>query len=271
MNYSQLLELLYDLNNCPELSPKFRYELDVNGSAIDETPISNYDAPAAHSVLKEARQELRNGEISAVDYKRLEMSLLHNRAFAPANDYNALRSIPHTQEETADELSLRDGDGNTGYVSPRHEEQYMQDLDTFLAGDSSTRRPSSYANLARSGDRVLERDRDTALRNPVSVYNWLRKHQPQVFLQDKENDGEKAAARSSGTGRSSKRGSIIKQEPEMYDEDGIALEPKASARGKRKRDDDSGYRPKGGGTRSAKRKRDEGTSRRNSKKIETPG
>ena len=265
--------MLYELNNCPELPPRFRYDLETGDTApaIDEASTLEFDGPTARAALREAREELRAGEISPVEYRRLESSILRSRSFAPVNSYTALQSTPHTADGNTDE-SLQELDANTGFVSPIHEQQYMQDLDTYLAGETTTRRPNSYANLTKSGDRAMERDRDTALRNPVSVYNWLRKHQPQVFLQDKENDGEKAPARSS-TARSSKRGSLqIKQEPEMYDEDGIALEPRTASRGKRKRgDDDSGYRPKGGGTRSAKRKREDGGSRRSSKKVETPG
>ena len=95
-----------------------------------------------------------------------------------------------------------------------------------------------------------------AVRNPVSVYNWLRKHQPQVFLQDNELNSEKPA-KTTGS-RTSKRASVaIKQEPELYDDDGIAIDMGATPRGKRKRDDDGGYRPKGGNSRPAKRKKDE--------------
>ena len=113
----------------------------------------------------------------------------------------------------------------------------------------------------------MERDRDMALRNPVSVYNWLRKHQPQVFLQDNEMQSEKAAKGASS--RTSKRASAsIKQEPELYDDDGIAVDAGSSSRGKRKRDDDGGYRPKGGNSRPAKRKKDESTT--SAKKAKKP-
>ena len=113
----------------------------------------------------------------------------------------------------------------------------------------------------------MERDRDMALRNPVSVYNWLRKHQPQVFLQDNEIQSDKPARGT--TSRASKRASApIKQEPEFYDDDGIAVDTGSSLRGKRKRDDDGGYRPKGGNSRPAKRKKDESTS--SAKKAKKP-
>ena len=272
---SQILELLYDLNECPETSPEFRYDLDLSDKsdqASDESAMA-YDVPTARAALTEARQELRNGELTPVEYKRLEESIIRSRSFAPARSYLSLLSTPHEQLPASESGIPSDAESYGGYVSTRLEEQYKQDLDNFIAGASASRRPSSYSNLVNPNDRSTERDRDTALRNPVSVYNWLRKHQPQVFLQDKENDGEKTT-KVSNNSRGSKRGSLqIKSEAEMYDDEGIALEPKTTSRGKRKRDADGGYRPKGGSSsKPTKRKREEGgSSRRTSRKIETPG
>ena len=116
------------------------------------------------------------------------------------------------------------------------------------------------------------------LRNPASVYNWLRKHSPQVFLQDGEKDGrgdggdghhaEKPAAKSRtpasrGGTRTSKRASTkapraSSMDMEVDDEDGGGTPaPSTTNRGRRKRvaDDDTGYRPKGGSSRPAKKKR----------------
>lgn len=272
---SQILELLRDLNECPELAPAHRYDLDITASSDKtrngDSSSTDYDVPTARATLAEARQELKAGELTPIEYKRLEESILRNPAFAPAKGYLPLLSVPHSHVADTEGFSPTD-ESNVGFISTTQEEQYLRELDAYLAGETTTKRPSSYGSNVKSGERSVERDRDTALRNPVSVYNWLRKHQPQVFLQDKENDMEKTTNKASNA-RSSKRGSMqIKPDPEMYDDEGIALEPKSS-RGKRKRgagDDDGGYRPKGGGTRSAKRKRSEGGAR-NSKKFDTPG
>ncbi|KAL2758121.1 hypothetical protein ACRALDRAFT_1074844 [Sodiomyces alcalophilus JCM 7366] len=135
-----------------------------------------------------------------------------------------------------------------------------------------------------------------ALRNPVSVYNWLRKHAPKTFLQDTETtaadeahgdetpadakkkrrsamgtDGGSKPARGGGKGSrggkrrtAAERLSVVQpREPDVWDvsmddelDFGVSTPVPASARGgKRKRDDDPGYRPKGGsGTRPAKKK-----------------
>ena len=68
---------------------------------------------------------------------------------------------------------------------------------------------------------------------------------------DAYNDDEVNAVRDDQTG-------------EIVDEDGMDVEP--TPKGKRKRDDDTGYRPKGGSSRS-KKKKDDSTPNRNSKKA----
>jgi hypothetical protein len=153
--------------------------------------------------------------------------------------------------------------------------------------------------------------RDLAVRNPTSVYNWLRKHAPKTFLQDHEvsaadhhhaggaseepahgghaglvhagasgrggggrgarggahaDRGDRGpvrgSARAKKTGGASGRAAKARDAEAMdLDDDGgfeftAPSEGKKGA-GKRKRvvDDDPGYRPKGGSSRPAKKKR----------------
>lgn len=56
--------------------------------------------------------------------------------------------------------------------------------------------PSSAAPLAKDASaagtsRISMSSRDFALRNPTSVYNWLRKHAPKTFLQDHDGADDK--------------------------------------------------------------------------------
>ena len=254
--------MLLDLNECPELSPEYRYDLGTSDGRRQPNPGDDaYDVSAARATLEEAKQELRAGELHPIEYKQIQESILRSRPFTPARAYEELLPLAYQDVVAPEDANDVEEEGAIGYVWPNQEEQYLQDLDAYLSAEVPTRRPSSYFNQLNRVDRASERDRDTNLRNPVSVYNWLRKHQPQVFLQDKENE-EKATKGS--TGRASKRASIqVKAEPEMYDEDGIALDvPKTSGKRKRQKNDDGGYRPKGGGARSAKRKRESGGPRR---------
>jgi hypothetical protein len=227
-----------------------------------------YDSAAASAMLREARRELRNGEITLSDYQRLSDSILESPGFAPQKSFVSLSKNGPPASYVAAEQD-RDSYAQTasGFPSSNQEEQYLQGLDAYLAGSTTAPRAFAPNTAGRNIDRGTERDRDMALRNPVSVYNWLRKHQPQVFLQDNEVQSEKPARGT--TARSSKRASApIKQELEPYDDDGIAVDIGNTSRGKRKRDDDGGYRPKGGNSRPTKRRKDQTMS--SAKKAKKP-
>ena len=174
------------------------------------------------------------------------------------------------------------------YLSSSQEDEYLYVLDTALGASPSTNPfTSSTRPLASLSDR--EKDREHTLRNPVSVYNWLRRYQPQVFLQDNEGIPEKTGAKSSrGAGkRASAAAAKNMAEPpplDFNDNNNNSMTPhrsiadpaapptgsSATKGGKRKRDEDGGYRPKGGsgGSRPAKRKREgDSGSAKKSKKV----
>jgi IEC3 subunit of the Ino80 complex, chromatin re-modelling len=205
--------------------------------------------------LHEARQALKRDQISVADYRRMEEVILQSKDFKPSKSYAALLENSYASLDNM-RSSIHDAEaGPNGYPSPLEEQSYLDGLDAYLDGNASMPRPFA---AARAGERSTEKDKEMALKNPVSVYNWLRKHQPQVFLQDNEMHAEKPSRLA--TSRASKRVSVVKQEPELYDEDGIAIDVGSSSRGKRKRDDDGGYRPKGGNGRPMKRKKEEGST-----------
>jgi hypothetical protein len=226
------------------------------------------DSAAASAMLREARHDLRNGEITLSDYQRLSDSILESPGFAPQKSFVSLsKNAPPASYVAAEQDRDSHAQTASGFPSSNQEEQYLQGLDAYLAGSATAPRAFAHNTAGRTIDRGMERDRDMALRNPVSVYNWLRKHQPQVFLQDNEVQSEKPAR--GATARSSKRASApIKQELEPYDDDGIAVDIGNTSRGKRKRDDDGGYRPKGGNSRPTKRRKDESMS--SAKKAKKP-
>jgi len=171
-------------------------------------------------------------------------------------------------------------------------DNYMWETDTRLADKEYARTgkliaplptlaPLAHANESTGKDSVS--NRDFALRNPTSVYNWLRKHAPKTFLQDgethpdKENGDEPTSGRGHGGRTKGERGSrgggsirgkrmsaaqkAAAAESMDADEDtgyDAAVTPSAAGgKGKRKRahDEDPGYRPKGGSSRPTKKKR----------------
>ena len=207
-----------------------------------------------------------------VEYHELQTAIAGGPAFQAKRPYSTLLKTSHTHVRPHRELPPDNAaTPSTGYLSVREQDQYLEGLDSFLDKKSITPRPYAlFSSGPQSIEQGVEREKELQLRNPISVYNWLRKHQPQVFLQDNEANSEKSA-RPAGI-RSSKRASTtgnpaVKQERELYDDEGIALEASMSNRGKRKREDDPGYRPKGGASRASKRRREDGgPSNRRSKK-----
>ncbi|KAK6387636.1 hypothetical protein, variant [Exophiala oligosperma] len=273
----QLLQLLTELNSCPQVPPRLRYNLESSSKHDPaEAPVLGATTEdEGHLTLRKARSQLQAGEIDLEHYRKVEKSLLKSEAFAPKRSYLGLVAET-TLPQPRDKAKPGPEAAAPGFLSVAQEEQYLDSLDAFL--DNTTTNPRSHAANGlgnRNAEKTTEREREMQLKNPVSVYNWLRKHQPQVFLQDNEPATEKAArpAGSRSSARKSTSKDVVKQEQDLYDEDGIASEVASSARGKRKRDDDGGYRPKGGNSRGTKRRKDpkEDSSGRNKrvKKLST--
>lgn len=228
----------------------------------------------AHLELHKARIQLQAGDINVAQYREIETLVLKSAEFAPTNSYSELLSLAPPPEHATDK-SDNGTPFSSGFLSVKQEEQYLQGIDAYLNGTTPNPRPHATNTLgSRIAEKSAERERETQLKNPVSVYNWLRKHQPQVFLQDNEAGTEKTP-RVTGSRSSARRSAnkdTIKQEQKDYDDDGFAADSAPASKGKRKRDDDGGYRPKGGASRNSKRRkesRDE-TARPSNKRSKKP-
>ena len=221
------------------------------------------DAKSAKTFLREAEAEVAGGTLPPEDYRKMENAVKHGKVFAPEMQYTSLlktgHTVPHQENQRLTEE--QEMEQTLGFFTPEHEADHYLTLDAKL-GDESAR-----LQLDRAPEKALlaerERERELSMNSAVSVYNWLRKNQPQIFLQDNEVTSEKSASRPANL-RSSKRvsGQVRKNE-DTYDEDGVLVEvgsTSGSARGKRKRDEDTGYRPKGGGGRGSRKKKDDGAT-----------
>lgn len=198
------------------------------------------------------------GEITPESCRRLESSLLRNENFAPSVRYGSLLKVQHTEPRANVYPPSREDDIDTvlGFLSPNH------DVERSGASDRPASPPPPPPQPQKAGDKAppTEMDRELAYRNPVSVYNWLRKNQPHTFVQDPDAAYEKGTSRANARNAKRANAAQSKKEEDIYDEDGILLDPvvaTGSSRNKRKRDEDGGYRPKGGsGSRSRKKKDD---------------
>ncbi|RMZ85484.1 hypothetical protein DV737_g729, partial [Chaetothyriales sp. CBS 132003] len=270
----QLLDLINELNSLPQVPSSLRFDLDTQdecGGQLSDLSSQITDQQSGHIALRKARYRLQLGQINACEYSNLKRSMLRTPVFAAETSYTSLTkyaaAIPQTTRPGAADAP---GHMANPFLATKQEDQYLQSLDSCIAGRKSNIRAHAAHSLGtKYTEKSSERDKEMQLQNPVSVYNWLRKHEPKVFLQDNESTMDKTP-RATGarlSKRNANRDSIIKQEQEMYDDDGIAIDVSNTAKGKRKRDDDGGYRPKGGNSRvSKKKKEDGGASPRKGKK-----
>lgn len=265
------------MNEAARLPATLRYDTrDL--SEIDSTipPLEvEADPEALQRKLQELRTDMVNGIITPEDFARKSDQLHRSRSAITNRSLAALEAkVPHTTKIPDPPLEgILLGEQAPGYMTDAHEEEYLLAMDVALAD------PSLYDPTARDGRplrinsvRPVPGEKELTLQNPDSVYNWLRKHQPQVFLQDKdpahpENMSEKSSARpgngpNRGKRHSAVAGSTPGPKPDQEGDEEMGFIPEsgtASAKGRRgKQEDDTAYRPKGGSSRPAKRKREEG-------------
>ncbi len=221
---SQLRELLLDYNDLEPVNSRNYVDLAVGDPDPQPKKSSRaavYDhiptLPEGESHAQDENDDDDDDEVevtqSAAEKQRARVSdaraqyirdLLDRDAELP-RELVALLHVPHSRSaalaEMVDDLSVSPHPAT--YLTPAQEEEYLEALDQALANTSLS---TTSMNGLRSGknnisqaDRERDEERELALKNPVSVYNWLRRNQPQVFLQDKD-------AGSSAVGPSEKTG-----------------------------------------------------------------
>lgn len=245
---SQILDLLLEFNASIHIPPTRRFKLDLPSDVErgikqpDQGPILNVDAATASERLTEAKERLLAGTMTADECKQLEESMLRGDHLAPRHDFATLLNALHHPDHPPSPSDYDDLESTLGFLTPDHEMEYIAGMDS--------RNGIIYRACERRTS--VEREREVQIRNPLSVYNWLKNRAH--LLNQQQDAAEQAAAESSSkpsrttATRNAKRAREPVREEDMYDEDGIALEVPApsTGRGKRKRDEDGGYRPKGG-------------------------
>ncbi|KAF7590796.1 hypothetical protein BBP40_002364 [Aspergillus hancockii] len=277
----QLLEALLEFNDSLHITPDLRYDLSAPGDDLSltaperELSPSHIDPSEASSMLKKAKSDLTAGRITVEHYRDLEIAIKRNEAFAPRMQFTSLMKIPHTppQLEEQNQSGHTESGYNLGFFTPEHETEHYLATDARLGDESA----ALQLNHAPEKPSLSEREREAALRNPISVYNWLRRNQPHIFLQDNENASEKSTSRPSNLRTSKKAASQPRKDEDIHDDDSVLMDTglgSGGSKGKRKREEDAGYRPKGGSnSRSSRKRKDDGSSnvKRSSKRSSGVG
>ncbi|KAJ2901712.1 hypothetical protein MKZ38_001522 [Zalerion maritima] len=298
----RILDMLQDINNSGQIPPEKRI-------AIDEPTPHDSDGSAQPIRLSKTLQELE-ANTAHVGYDESAKAGMLSDIEHPSTLPNADTDARPPSFLTADDIDnylfeIDSRIGGPGSHLPTlaplaHHGKRAADIAcgvvTGTAAPTANGATNGHAAPLHIGPSTAPASSSSSyqLRNPASVYNWLRKHCPQVFLQDgeketkdkdhkddhKEKDihhadkptaktktpnarGARASKRSSKAAAAARASSM---DMEMEDDDGGGTPAPAAvattARGKRKRvmDDDPGYRPKGGSSRPNKKKRkSEGT------------
>jgi len=259
----QLLDLLLDINNSAQIPGNQRIDLAVESppisalpALVNDTELSTAvkcDTPEGQKVYDEIRTML-DQKILAKKSNQTAKSLAMLSTSTPHRSL-ATGAIP--PELVADLDPGTDGPQPVSYLSPDQIDDYLYDVDVTIGAPLyPTLAPAVNGNTLPSLS-----EKELSVRNPNSVYNWLRRHEPKIFLQDGEGS-EKSSGKPGALRGAGKRASIPApsrpDQVEFVEEDGIGYDISLSGsttKGKRKRDDDGGYRPKGGASRPYKKKK----------------
>lgn len=210
---------------------------------MQRSQLSSFDelsTPEARAIYEEVQTMIDERDASKKARAKAHKSLMTLTKTTPHLD----PLNPQVPPEVLASLRVDEGPlQNYRLLSMDEVEQHLQDYDAKLGIAPSLPAPTQPAITPQ----------DLALRNPHSVYNWLRQHKPEVFLQDGEGS-EKSSGKPGALRGAGKRASIpAPTRPdvlEFVEEDGTGYEALAptTTKGKRKRDpdEDGGYHPKSG-------------------------
>ncbi|KAI1826096.1 hypothetical protein F4861DRAFT_133953 [Xylaria intraflava] len=241
----RLMDMLMDINESPQVPFERRIDMNLEDDDDDE---DETDSDNSESTQKPTKS-----------FKKLIQEVPH-RSY---EEY--VERVPELREdlESTDPVSHP-----TSFITPDELDEYLNELDIRIGlKPKHTLAPSIGTNSASS------QPVNFALRNPTSVYNWLRRHAPKTFLQDLEKDKDKdkddrekddgrkrksgvPRKRQSTTSRKDKeREKEVADSMDWDDEMGYEASAAGTLKGKRKRDEDPGYRPKGGSSRPTKKRK----------------
>lgn len=185
---SRILDILHEINECPQIPADKRFDLSIDISDDEEDGLYlDIDRPSTPPPGYIPPQK---------SYKQLLREVPHFRyAEAAERLPNVLADLEAGRDSPADPqqgqshppsfLTADDIDNYTYEVDLRNQDR---DIAQGLAPKPLVPTLAPLAHKDNSSNQTISvNNRDFALRNPTSVYNWLRKHAPKTFLQDGEH------------------------------------------------------------------------------------
>ncbi|KAI0535331.1 IEC3 subunit of the Ino80 complex, chromatin re-modelling-domain-containing protein [Xylaria digitata] len=239
----RILDLLLDINESPQIPFERRIDLNLDDDD-DEDDEDSDDSDTTQKPTKSLKKLIQD---------------------VPHQSYE---EYVQRHAELREDLEPADPKTHpTAFLSADDVDEYLYQLDMRLG----LKPKPTLAPSALGTNHAVEPPANFALRNPTSVYNWLRRHAPKTFLQDLEKDKDKddrekedgrkrkggaSRKKQSTAGRKEKEREKETAESMDWDDEGGYEAPAAGAlKGKRKRDEDPGYRPKGGSSRPSKKRK----------------
>lgn len=221
----RLLDLLTDINNRPQIPTEKRIDvsLDVPSDAeegfilgIDREPRSGpRPAKALKDLIKETPHldfaatadrvpDLAADLLTGIDSPAAEAThQQHPPSFLTADDIdNYLWEVDMQAKAEAEERG--EDVEMLPTLAPLARESGAGSHGATRGATPSSAPPNIKDTSAAGASSISTTSRDFALRNPVSVYNWLRKNAPKTFLQDNETGEEKKERGHSGEKQSRK-------------------------------------------------------------------
>lgn len=164
-----MLDLLLDLNESDQIPLDKRIDISLATSDSDDTILDDENATSSH--FPKPSKSL--GELlKEVPHATFEQA--KDRFPALVADLEPFPGEPHPPT----------------FLTSDDVDDYLYSIDKRIDETNllPTLAPSARPN-AGSAQTNPYTSQNIALRNPVSVYNWLRKHAPKTFLQDAETAG----------------------------------------------------------------------------------
>ncbi|KUI72668.1 hypothetical protein VM1G_08382 [Cytospora mali] len=252
-------KLISYINNRPQIPTEKRFDvsLDILSDA-EETFTLEIDreprpGPQPSKSLKDLIKEVPHLDFAATAerYPDVAHNLLtgidspaaeashqqHPPAFLTADDIDNYLWEIDTQtkaesEEHGDDMEM------LPTLAPLAREHNAGSGHTAAAPGRGATPSSAVTNLkdtsAAGASSISTTSRDFALRNPTSVYNWLRKHAPNTFLQDNDGGEEKKQKGGSGDKKSRKAHRVADEDEDEEEDDTRTPARKGASGGARK-------------------------------------